>query len=519
MHTLALIILILYVVVFALVCVFGVHRYFMLAAFTRGCMHPKAPPAPLPEGSLPPVTVQLPMFNELHVARRIILAAGAMDYPADRLQIQVLDDSTDGTTSIARQACADLTAAGMTVQYLHREDRQGFKAGALANGLNTATGELVAVFDADFVPPRDFLRRIVPHFQSPQIGMVQARWAHLNREQSLLTRVQAMFLDGHFVVEQTARAAAGRWFNFNGTAGMWRRSCIETAGGWQHDTLTEDTDISYRAQLAGWKFIYVNEPACPAELPPNVSAFLSQQHRWQKGLMQTAIKLLPAIMRSNAPLRTRLEAFFHLTSPAVYLLVLTMVLLILPVLLLGEQLEIIRPQLGYTMAVAFPVFGICSTACFYLASQVAQGRSMWRTICIMPVLMAVGVGLTVNNSRAVLQAMLRRQSPFVRTPKYNGRAHSDLDPVAGQAGAARSRMRRTWTTVNKGLPEVVLGLLMLACLPLTAVKPLVVVGLPFLLLFAAGFLWMGLPALLANRSPRAVNRQPASGAMTSTAVG
>ncbi|HWB20985.1 MAG TPA: glycosyltransferase, partial [Phycisphaerales bacterium] len=431
----AYLILALYLLAFALVCVYGLHRYVMVQAFLRARRtYPLETAAPykgtagslqsetnIPDGDsacasqLGTVTVQLPMYNERHVASRIIRAAAALDWPSEKLQIQVLDDSTDSSAQIARRTCEELSDAGVNIQYIHRTNRQGYKAGALANGMKSASGEYIAIFDADFVPAPDFLRRTIPEFDQPGLGMVQARWSHLNRERSILTRVQAIFLDAHFIVEQSARASTGKWFNFNGTAGVWRRTCIDAAGGWQHDTLTEDTDLSYRAQLAGWRFKFLNHVACPAELPPTVSAFLSQQHRWQKGLVQTAMKLLPTILRSPTPLRTRMEAFFHLTSPLLYLLVLLMIALLPGIIIFSDFYRDLHPHINFALTVIFPFFGICSTTTFYLASQLGQGRSLLRTVCLLPALFAIGTGLTCNNSRAVLEALFRRQSPFIRT--------------------------------------------------------------------------------------------------------
>ena len=297
----AMAIAILYVIAVCSICFYGLHRYWLTWRLLRDSQVRKSPEPKGQFTELPRVTVQLPMFNERHVAERIIEAACALDYPRDRLQIQVLDDSTDDSADIARLCCERMAAAGHPVEYLHRSGREGFKSGALAAGLKTASGEFIVVFDADFLPAADFLRQTIHYFTDPKVGVVQAEWSHLNRGDSWLTELQAMFLDGHFVVEQAVRSRCGRWFNFNGTAGVWRRSCIDEAGGWQHDTLTEDTDLSYRAQLKGWKFLYLPTVRCNGELPATMTAFLGQQHRWTKGLIQTAKKLLPRILFSRAP--------------------------------------------------------------------------------------------------------------------------------------------------------------------------------------------------------------------------
>jgi hypothetical protein len=308
-----------------------------------------------------------------------------------------------------------------------------------------------------------------------------------------------MYLDGHFVVEQAARALNGRWFNFNGTAGIRRRETIDDAGGWQHDTLTEDTDLSYRAQLKGWQFRYLPDVCCPAEVPPTVSAFLGQQHRWNKGLIQTAIKLLPTILRSPVPLRTKVEAWFHLTSPLVHLFILLLVVLVLPAMFVPWPIRHANPAIGISLGVLFMVLGALAAAVFYLASQTSQGLSPWRTLLRLPALMAMGVGISVANSRAVIEALFGRQSPFVRTPKYNGESESEVDPVV-------KKHRRL---IPNGVLEVFLGIVMIVCLALAVLRPHTIVAIPFLILFACGYLAIGIPALRAAcaqpRAARAVN--------------
>ncbi len=422
-----------YLLLLALIATYGVHRYWLVWLFYRHRkQQPRVTQHYLPH-QLPLVTVQLPMFNESRVAQRIIDAACHLDYPADRLQIQVLDDSTPppspytspqdtsptSSADIARQRCQYWASRGVNIQYIHRTNRVGYKAGALDAGLATATGELIAIFDADFVPPANFLQRTVHHFQSDDVGMVQTRWGHLNRGNSMLTRAQAMFLDGHFIVEHAARCRADRWFNFNGTAGIWRRQAIADAGGWQHDTLTEDVDLSYRAQLAGWRFIYLPRLACPAELPPEINAFKSQQHRWNKGSIQTARKLLPTLMRAKAPLGIKIEAFFHLTSPMVYLYIVLITLLFLPIILLNLRLAQDNSMFGYLLGSSLLMLGTCSAGVFYTVSQREQKRSVWATLLQMPAMMSIGIGIAVNNARGCIEALLGHESPFIRTPKFN----------------------------------------------------------------------------------------------------
>jgi hypothetical protein len=495
MDHLALPLLVYYVAVIAVFCGYGIHRYWHVWIFFRtgGLAGPDGTGDPPPRSRFerpPRVTVQLPMFNERRVAERVIEAACALDYPRDRLQIQVLDDSTDESADVARRCCARMAEAGHDIQYLHREQRDGYKAGALAAGLPSATGELIAMFDADFVPTPDLLRRTVDHFTDGSIGMVQTRWAHLNPRESLLTRIQALCLDGHFVIEQTARSRAGRWFNFNGTAGVWRRSCIEDAGGWHHDTLTEDTDLSYRAQLAGWTFRYLPNVTCPAELPPTVAALMTQQHRWNKGLIQNAIKLLPTILRRRAPLGAKVEAFFHLTSPLPYAAMLLLTLLVAPAFVVGLPSTGISSGLALGLGAVCLALGTCGACAFYLASQWGQGRSGLGTVLRLPALMAIGVGVSVINTKAIFEALVGFRSPFVRTPKFAGAETSDPDPLV-------RRGRR----LPPGAIEVAMGSLMVACGLLTFTEPFTLVGLPFIALFAAGYLGIGIPQMLAALRP------------------
>src|SRR5882672_10528892 len=307
---------------------YGVHRYFIIYLFLKNRKRASVPAGRFQK--LPKVTVQLPIFNEVYVVERLLRSVSELDYPRELLQIQVLDDSTDETREITAACAKELQERGFNVQRIHRVDRTGFKAGALAVGLESAQGEFVCILDADFVPQPDLLKRTIHFFTDPKIGMIQTRWGHLNRGYSLLTRVQAMFLDGHLLLEQTARSRSGRFFNFNGTAGLWRRSCIADSGGWQHDTLTEDLDLSYRAQLKGWRFVFLPDLVTPAELPVDMNGFKSQQHRWTKGSIQTCMKLLPAVWRADLPLLIKLEATAHLTSNYAYLLLFFLCLLMHP---------------------------------------------------------------------------------------------------------------------------------------------------------------------------------------------
>ncbi len=476
----------LYLAVLAVVCTYGLHRYWLTYVYYRTRRNAPRPAARFAE--LPAVTVQLPMYNERLVAERVIAAACAIDYPADKLQVQVLDDSTDESAEIARRFCEKMRRAGCDIEYRHRTDRTGFKAGALNDGLATATGELIAIFDADFVPPRNILKRTVHHFTDEKVGMVQTCWDHLNREASLLTRSQAIFLDGHFVIEHTARNRSGRWMNFNGTAGVWRREAIEQAGGWQHDTLTEDVDLSYRAQLAGWDFKYLQRVRCPAELPPEINAFKSQQHRWTKGSIQTAKKVLPRIMRSDAPLATKVEAFFHLTSPGVYLMMVVMMLLLFPALFVNV-LPLERGGVwGFVFGASLFMMATASAGTFYVAAQREQRRGLWATLVQIPLLMAIGVGIALNNARAVIEALVGHDSPFVRTPKYS--AEGKDSRWRGAANLVRLPRRRVMA-----LAEVALAAYLTACTVAATQVPHTALSIPFLVLFAAGCWYVGLTSL------------------------
>ena len=325
-----IVLLALYCTVLLVLCTYGAHR----ASLVFQCMRYKrrieraSRSVPIPDSELPTVTVQLPLYNEATVVRRLLDAAGALDYPSDRLELQVLDDSTDETEGIARAAVEELRERGINAVYLRRPDRHGYKAGALDFGLQQASGELVAIFDADFVPQSSFLKEIVGHFSDPRIGMVQTRWEHMNRDHSLLTSIQALMLDGHHMVENRARFGAGNMFNFSGTGGMWRRQAIQDAGGWEHDTLTEDLDLSYRAQLAGWRFVYRGDVLTPAELPEDMSSFRAQQYRWAKGTVQTARKLLMRVAKSELTLAQRIEACFHMLPHMAYPMMVLLTLLL-----------------------------------------------------------------------------------------------------------------------------------------------------------------------------------------------
>lgn len=393
---------------------FGSHRLAIVFLYLKHARkHPK-PQSYFTE--LPFVTVQLPVFNEMHVVDRLLNAVAALDYPKDKLQIQLLDDSTDETVGICRDGIGRLKALGFDADHIHRSDRTGYKAGALENGTRTAKGEFLLILDADFVPNPDLLQKTIHFFSDEKIGLIQTRWGHLNRSFNVLTRIQAMFLDGHMELEQTARNRSGRFFTFNGTGGIWRKSCITDAGGWEHDTLTEDMDLSYRAQLKGWHFIFLNDVETPAELPIDMDGFKSQQHRWTKGSIQVCKKVLPAIWRSNVPFAVKVEATFHLTSNFAYLLLILLCFLIYP----NQQSQ---PDFGnltyYIINVPIFFFSSVSVIVFYLFSQKAlRPGTWWKEIPYLPLLLALGIGMSISNAKAVIEAIFNHQTAFVRTPKY-----------------------------------------------------------------------------------------------------
>src|ERR1700726_501503 len=395
---------------------YGVHRYFIIYLFLKNRKRKAEPVCQFAQ--LPRVTMQLPIFNEIYVVERLLRSVSELDYPRELLQIQVLDDSTDDTREITASCTEELRRRGFDVLLIRRVDRTGFKAGALAVGLDSGDGEFLCILDADFVPQPDLLKRTIHFFTDPKVGMIQTRWGHLNRGYSLLTRVQAMFLDGHLVLEQTARSRSGRFFNFNGTAGLWRKSCIKEAGGWQHDTLTEDLDLSYRAQLVGWKFVFLSDVVTPAELPVDMNGFKSQQHRWTKGSIQTCKKVLPRIWRSKLPLFIKIEATAHLTANFAYLLLACLCLLLHPS---SSGTGLAAGGIVRMLLIDLPIFvaTTVSTAVFYLCAQRELHPKDWkREIWFFPFVLALGIGVSINNSRAVLEAIFNRKSDFCRTPKY-----------------------------------------------------------------------------------------------------
>jgi cellulose synthase/poly-beta-1,6-N-acetylglucosamine synthase-like glycosyltransferase len=519
----------LYLLTLGLVALYGLHRYILLYLYLKHRHNTYKPVGEFDE--LPKVTIQLPMFNEGTVAERIIRATCLIDYPLDKLEIQVLDDSTDASREICQRCCEEWAAKGYPIRHIHRANRVGYKAGALAAGLKQATGKFVAIFDADFIPPRDILRNVVHYFTDRQVGMVQVRWDHLNRDASLLTRSQAIFLDGHFMIEHTARNRSGRFMHFNGTAGIWRRSTIDDAGGWEHDTLTEDLDLSYRAQMKGWKFVYLPQFCAPAELPPEMVAFKQQAHRWTKGSVQTAIKLLPKILRSrHLPWRIKTEAFFHLTNTVVYPLMVMVTVLMWPTFFnMASPFKDNDGVSRVVFSISLFVLATCSASTFFVFGQreLFGPKTGWKTILHLPFLMGLGVGICVNNAKAVVEAcwsaFRKKPSEFVRTPKYGvtgARRHSDAiaqsatyfaGEIAGSASLAdggpiraetidHPPRRKNFLTFNRlmlPIVEIAFGIYMSCCIFISLYYKWGRASVPFLLIFAGGYLYVGVNTLLA----------------------
>ena len=477
-----------YFAVMIVLALYGVHRYTMCYLYFKYKKNYNPNP-PKHFDELPRVTVQLPIYNEQFVIDRLIEAVCAMEYPKDRLEIQVLDDSTDETREVASGIVARYAALGHPIEYIHRTNRHGYKAGALDAGLKLAKGEFVAIFDADFVPPPEWLMKVIHHFGEPEIGMVQTRWTYLNRDYSILTQIEAILLDGHFILEHVARARSGEFFNFNGTAGMWRRKAIYDGGGWQHDTLTEDTDLSYRSQMAGWKFKYLPDVECSSELPIEMTAFKTQQARWAKGLIQTSIKILPKVFRSNTPRRNKVEAVYHLTANLSYPLMVIMSALLIPAM-------ICRFYQGWfqMLLIDVPLFTASSfsIAVFYVMSEREIFPKTWKkTFYYLPFLMALGIGLTITNTKAVIEALLGIKSAFVRTPKYRVARKGEKS----QAAKYRKRLKLApWI-------ELLMGCYFAGAIYYTFTNNNFFTA-PFLILFVFGYWYTGLMSLLQGRFER-----------------
>lgn len=464
-------ILISYLISLIILFSFGLHGFVMVYYYLKTRNMERMPTPSMIE--YPKVTIQLPLYNELYVVKRLIDASCAIDYPKEKMEIQILDDSTDETILIVDGIVSEKRANGYDIVHVHRTNRSGYKAGALKEGLVTAKGEFVAIFDADFIPHRDFLKKTIPYFNDKKIGMVQTRWEHLNGDYSLLTRTQAMALDAHFVIEQTVRNKAGFFINFNGTGGVWRKSCIIDAGNWQADTLTEDLDLSYRAQLRGWKFKFLNDVTSPAELPSEINALKSQQFRWTKGAIETARKMLPHVWRSDLPLRIKLQSTIHLTNNLVFPFILLAGILNVP-------LGFIKNSGGYESYFAVMsvfVLAFIGSFLFYLYSQKDIYPDWRRKIFLFPLFMAGSMGFAVNNTKAVLEGLFKKKSEFVRTPKYMIEGKKD-----SWVGKKYVPVKVSWTVII----EVVLALYCFFGVA-SSLYFLEIAAVPFQLLFALGF--------------------------------
>jgi cellulose synthase/poly-beta-1,6-N-acetylglucosamine synthase-like glycosyltransferase len=473
------IVLVSYFVALSILFIFGLHGFIMIYYYNKykNVKH-KQKPESVPDAK---VTIQLPLYNELYVVERLIETVCEIDYPKELLEIQVLDDSTDETVNITAAMVAKKKAEGFDICHIRRGTREGYKAGALKEGLRVAKGEFVAIFDADFIPQKEFLKKTLSFFSDDKVGMVQTRWEHLNGDYSMLTKAQALALDGHFVIEQTVRNKAGFFINFNGTGGVWRKSCIVDAGNWHADTLAEDLDLSYRAQLNGWRFVYLKDFTSPAELPNEISALKTQQFRWTKGHIETAKKILPLVWKSSVPLRVKLQATVHLTSNLVFPFILLAAILNVPLIFIKNS----GSHEAYFAVMSIFVLAFVSSFMFYLYSQ-RDIRTDWRKkIVLFPLFMAGSMGFAVNNSRAVIEGLLSRKSEFVRTPKFN--AESGNSSAAGKKYGNR----------KIGLSVYVELMMAVYCLIgiCSSLYFLEIAALPFQVLFFSGFAFVSLTSI------------------------
>ncbi|MDX6443651.1 MAG: hypothetical protein QOH71_725 [Blastocatellia bacterium] len=476
-------VLIVYFGILAVLAIYGIYRVKQVIDFWRYSRFPPKAKGEFSAEELPHITVQLPLFNEMYVVERLVKAVTEIDYPRERLEIQVLDDSTDETVTIARATVDKYAAQGFDIHYLHRDDRTGFKAGALEQGMKTAKGNLIAIFDADFVPKPDFLRKLIHHFTDPIVGCAQMRWSHINGSYNLLTRLQTIMLDGHFVVEQTTRNRSGNFFNFNGTAGIWRREAIEMSGGWQHDTLTEDTDLSFRAQLMGWRFVYLLDEDAPAEIPVEINAFKAQQRRWAKGVLQVWFKLYRRIWHAPLPMRVKLEMFFRLTGNISYPLMIVASFMQFPLLLVRYN-----QGLHQLMMLDVPLlfFSTVSVVLFYGTAVLYIDKKRSPRLLYLPLVMGLGIGLAFSNARAVLEALVGVKSDFVRTPKYSVEKTDD-----------ESWKRKKYKRKHGWLPLLELSFAFYFVLAIAyAIRMHMWGPIAFLLLFCFGYGYMGTMSLL-----------------------
>ncbi|MGB5849128.1 MAG: cellulose synthase family protein [Ignavibacteriaceae bacterium] len=473
------IVLIGYFLSLSILFIFGLHGFIMLYYHKK---YKAVRHKPIPDFECKDVvTIQLPLYNELYVVERLIDAVCEIDYPNDKLEIQVLDDSTDETVEVASKIVEEKKKLGFDISHIHRENRKGYKAGALKEGLAIAKGKYVAIFDADFIPRKNFLKKTLSFFSDDNVGMVQTRWEHLNSNYSILTKVQALALDGHFVIEQTVRNKAGFFINFNGTGGVWRKGCIENAGNWHSDTLTEDLDLSYRAQLNGWKFIFLKDFTSPAELPSEINALKAQQFRWTKGAIETAKKILPLVWKSKVPLRVKLQSTFHLSNNLVFPFILLVAILNVPLIFIKNS----GSHEVYFALMSVFILAFISTFLFYLYSQ-RDVRSDWRKkIVLFPFFMAGSMGLAVNNSRAVFEGLMNRKSEFVRTPKFKV-----VDEKISWTG-------KKYLSSKIGFSVIIESIMAIYCLMgiVSSIYFLELAAIPFQLLFFTGFSFVAITSI------------------------
>src|SRR3989339_1322079 len=472
------IVLFAYIISLSIILVFGSHGFIMMFYHHK---YRKNIPRPGADKEEEIVTIQLPMYNEMYVVERLIDSVCEIDYPKDKLEIQVLDDSTDETVDVVAKLVKAKQDLGFDIQHVRRTNREGFKAGALKEGMKSAKGKYIAIFDADFIPRKDFLRNTLRYFTTDKIGLVQTRWEHLNEDYSILTKIQALALNGHFVIEQTVRNKSGFFIQFNGTGGVWLKECIEDAGNWNADTLTEDLDLSYRAQLRGWKFVYLRDFTTPAELPAEMNALKAQQFRWTKGAIETSKKLLPLVWKSKIPMRVKLQSTFHLTNNLVFPFILLAAILNVPLIFIKNSGS---HELYFAILSLF-VLAFVSSFIFYLYSQ-KDIRTDWRKkIVLFPLFMAGSMGFAVNNSRAVIEGLLSRKSEFVRTPKF--KLENEKDSWIG----------KHYTSRKIGLSVYVELIMALYCLVGigSSIYFSEIAALPFQILFFLGFSFVSLTSI------------------------
>jgi len=475
------IVLIAYFFSLSVLFIFGCHGFIMLFYHRKYANMNPVPKENFDEKPL--VTIQLPLYNELYVVERLIDAICLIDYPKDKLEIQVLDDSTDETSKITAAAVEAKQKEGFDIQHIRRGTREGFKAGALKAGMKIAKGEFIAIFDADFLPHKDFLTKTLSFFTDDKIGMVQTRWEHLNGDYSILTRAQALALDGHFVIEQSVRNKSGFFINFNGTGGVWRKNCIVDSGNWHADTLTEDLDLSYRAQLKGWRFVFLKDFTSPAELPSEINALKSQQFRWTKGAIETAKKILPLVWKADIPLRVKLQSTFHLTNNLAFPFILLAAILNVPLIFIKNS----GPHDVYFGIMSVFVLAFVSSFMFYLYSQ-KDIRTDWRKkIVLFPLFMAGSMGFAVNNTRAVFEGLMNRKSEFVRTPKF--KVENGKDSWKGNKYLNKKNKIDMMVFV-----ELIMAIYCLVGI-ISSIYFLEIAALPFQLLFFVGFAFVSLTSI------------------------